>query len=250
MSEHALSIYQRNPYPAPIRVVKTLSQSLRQLWIWRDHHQLLARSRNDPFDVKANAARRKKLSQVDFSRDTFKRTQSYVNAGANGTSTGRSKRCIGLRMFEFRQGESESIEGTGERTSSSASPQSTGESGRTRIRLRGQLAQNRPYIEFLVTWLRLEVLAAWRSAENRSRTPGADPADEQAESAIGSAADPWRTVDARDRRQRIDCVWRIADFGEISNSPLTELSHKIVARALGAVMTLEWNSIDKNISHD
>ncbi|MGA9721225.1 MAG: hypothetical protein WBQ86_02120 [Candidatus Binatus sp.] len=49
--------------------------------------------------------------------------------------------------------------------------------------------------------LALEILAPWRQAQDRSRTPRADPPDEQRESDLGRTPDPWRAADAWHRCQ-------------------------------------------------
>jgi hypothetical protein len=55
---------------------------------------------------------------------------------------------------------------------------------------------------FRAYWL--EVLAAWRQAQDRPRAARADSPNEPGESDVARTAHPWRTADARDRHKRID----------------------------------------------
>ena len=52
--------------------------------------------------------------------------------------------------------------------------------------------------------LALEIPPAWWAPEDRPRDPRPDPTDERGEPTVGSAADPRRTVDARDRDSPIN----------------------------------------------
>src|SRR5438876_10758531 len=52
--------------------------------------------------------------------------------------------------------------------------------------------------------LAVEIPLSWRPTEDRCGTARADPADERGKFAVGSAAHPWRTTQARLRSRSVE----------------------------------------------
>ena len=79
----------------------------------------------------------------------------------------------------------------------------------------------------LPTVLALEVALSGRSAEDTRGDPPPDPGDEPGQSAVGRAAHPWRTAQARDRGRAVDGrqvhgeEWAraVADLEDLSAQP-------------------------------